>query len=125
MYPGDTDNLNFSEAYLSLGYDFGMASVGAMYALGLSAEAANYDPGDAWELSVSVPLPAEITLDAMYGQYDDDQNGAGNNFGDYYSVSLSKSFGKFDLSVAATGMDFEAAGTKDVDYVVATIGTSF
>ena len=132
MYPNDTDNLNFGEAYLSLGYDFGVASVSAMYALGVdthdvSGQTSDYEPGDAWELGLSVPLPGEVTLDGTYGEYDDAQssNSNVNGFGEYYSVGLSKSFGKFDYSIAYTGMDYEAAATKDVDSIVFTVGTSF
>lgn len=129
MYPGDTDNLNFSEAYLSLGYDFGMASVSATYSLGVDAEANGVsDFGDNLELGVSVPLPMDVTLDGAYGMYDDEDTvdgGNTNNFGDYYYVGLTKTFGKFDLSLAYTGMDFDAAGTEDQDNVVATISTSF
>ena len=133
MYSNDTDALNFAEAYLTLGYDFGIASVSGMYALGIDTntvanDAANgWEPGDTIEFGVSVPLPAEVTLDASYGMYDDKGtlNAATNNYGDYYLVSVSKSFGKFDYSLAYTGMDYEAAGTKDQDNVVFTVATSF
>ena len=130
MYPNDTEAWNFAEAYVSLGYDFGMASVSAMYSLGIDADTkASDDFGNAWELGLSIPLPAEITLDGTYGSYDDkDTSSTGsnsNNFGEYYLVSVSKSFGKFDFSLAYTGMDFEAAGSQDQDNVVFTVGTSF
>ncbi|WP_455756842.1 TorF family putative porin [Sulfurimonas sp.] len=134
MYPGDTKNLNFAEAYLGLGYDFEVLSVSAQYSLGIDADATGTsDFGDTIEVGVSVPLPAEITFDATYGEYNDKDTASGgntNNFGDFYSVSLSKSFGKFDLSVAYTGMDFDSStggrdGDGKEDYLVATIGTSF
>ena len=96
MYPNNTTAANFSEAYLGLGYDFGIASVSAMYSLGLNAEAAGTsDFGDAMEVGISIPLPAEITLDGTYGSYDDKDTtttGNLNSYGDYYSVSLSKSY---------------------------------
>ena len=128
MYPNDTDALNFGEAYLSLGYDFKVLSVSAMYALGVdthSAPGVVYDPGDAWELGVSVPLPMDVTLDGTYGEYDDAQNGTANGYGDYYSVGLSKTFGKFDTTLAYTGMDYDDTTSKDEDNVVLTVGTSF
>ena len=138
MYPGATDESNFAEAYLTLGYDFDVLSVSAMYALGIDTntvanEAANgWEPGDTIEFGVSVPLPLDITLDGTYGMYDDKGtlNATVNNLGDYYSVSLSKSFGKFDLSIAYTGMDYDVStngreGDGSDDFVVATIGTSF
>ena len=129
MYPNATEAYNFSEAYLSLGYDFGVLSVSAMYSLGVDAEVAGSDTfGDAMEVGISIPLPAEITLDGTYGTYDNENEDTGGNvnaYGDYYSVSISKSFGKFDVTLAQTGMDYEAAATKDVDYTVLTVGTSF
>ncbi|MDQ7044515.1 MAG: TorF family putative porin [Sulfurimonas sp.] len=133
MYPSATDESNFAEAYVTLGYDFGVASVSAMYALGIDTnsvtnEAANgWEPGDTIEFGVSVPLPAEITLDATYGMMDDSGtlNQPTNSLGDYYLVSASKSFGKFDFTLAYTGMDYDAAASKDQDNVVLTVGTSF
>jgi len=138
-YPSDTDNLNFGEASLTLGYDFEVASVSAKYYVGVDTndvlvDAVNgWEPGDGWELGVSVPLPLEISLDGTYGSYDDkgtQNNPFFNNFGDYYLVSASKSFGKFDLTVAYTGMDFDVNtngkdGNGKEDNVVVTIGTSF
>ena len=129
MYPNDTEAWNFSEAYLSLGYDFDVLSVSATYSYGVDAKASGTsDYGDAWEVGVSVPLPMDITLDGTYGQYDDENTATGgntNNFGDYYYAGLTKTFGKFDATIAVTGMDYDNAATKDVDYVVATISTSF
>jgi len=127
MYPGDTDNLNFAEAYLGLGYDFDVLSVSAQYSLGIDADAPGVsDFGDAWEVGVSVPLPMDVTLDGTYGNYEDDAK----SYGDYYSVSVSKTFGKFDVSLAYTGMDYDSStggrdGDGSDDFVVATIGTSF
>lgn len=132
-YSGDTDALNFGEAYLTLGYDFDVAAVSASYYLGVDTntvanDAANgWEPGDAWELGLSVPLPMDISLDATYGVYDDKGtlNAATNNYGDYYYVGASKSFDKFDFTVAYTGMDYDNAATKDQDSLVLTVGTSF
>lgn len=133
-YPGDTDALNFGEASLTLGYDFEVASVSGKYYVGIdtndlsTGDAANgWEPGDGWELGVSVPLPMDITLDGTYGQYDDEgtQNVTANQYGDYYYVGASKTFGKFDVTVAYTGMDYDNAATKDQDSLVVTVGTSF
>lgn len=133
-YPGDTDNLNFSEAYLSLGYDFDVLAVSATYSMGVDAKVAGSDTfGDAMEVGVSVPLPMDITLDGTYGNYDNKNEDTGGNlnaYGDYYSVSLTKTFGKFDTTVAYTGMDYDVAtngrdGDGSDDFVVLTIGTSF
>ena len=137
-YPGDNDALSFGEASLTLGYDFEVAAVSAKYYVGVDTnDVANdtvdgWEPGDGWELGVSVPLPMDISLDGTYGQYDDEgtQGVTTNNFGDYYSVSVTKTFGKFDANLAYTGMDYDSAtggsdGDGSEDYVVATISTSF
>ena len=138
MYPGATDESNFAEAYLTLGYDFDVLSVSAMYALGIDTNdedgetaLTGWEPGNTIEFGVSIPLPMDITLDGTYGMYDDEgtKNVSVNSLGDYYSVSLSKSFGKFDYSLAYTGMDYETSvangGSEDEDNIVFTIGTSF
>ena len=137
-YPGDNDELSFGEASLTLGYDFEIASVSAKYYVGVdthdvSNDSVNgWEPGDGWEVSVSVPLPLEIILDAAYGDYDDagTQNNSDNNFGNYYSVSLSKRFGKFDVSLAYTGMDYDSStvgrdSDGSEDYIVGTVSTGF
>ena len=124
MYPGATDSLNFAEAYLSLGYDFGMASVSAMYALGIDADAPGVDNfGDAYEVGLSVPLPADITFDATYGDYEDDISSTA--YGDYYSLSLAKSYKKFDFSLAYIDFDSNNGTADDQEHVVFTVGTSF
>ena len=112
-YPNDTDALNFGEAYAKLGYDFEVASVGAAYYLGVETD--TFDAPDAWELSVSAPLPMDFSVDATYGDYDE--------VGAYYLVGLNKSFGKFDFTIAYTAMDHDNADTED--NFVATVGTSF
>ena len=137
-YPGANDDLSFGEASLTLGYDFDVVAVSGKYYIGVDtndvADETNdgWEPGDGWELGLSVPLPMDISLDGTYGSYDDagTQNNPTNNFGDYYSVSATKTFGKFDATLAYTGMDYDSAtGGRDSDgsedYVVATISTSF
>lgn len=120
MYPNETDASNFGEASLTLGYDFGMASVSGKYYVGVDTN--DLDPDDGYEFGVSVPTVMDITLDATYGDYD--------NVGQYYLVGATKTFGKFDISLAYTGMDYddntaghEGDGTEG--NFVATIGTSF
>ena len=132
MYPNDTEALNFGEAHVKLGYDFKVVSIGAAYFLGVDTNDVavavdNWEPGDGWEVTASVPLPMDISIDGAYGSYDDagTENNPTNNFGDYYSVSASKSLGKFDFTLAYTGMDFEDVDNKDQDNFVLTVGTSF
>lgn len=105
------DSIDFEEAYLSLGYDFGVVALGATYAKGLD------DATDYMEVGVSVPLPAEISLDLTYGAYDEVNT--------HYSASLGKSVGKFDLSVGYYSSTGDAAGSETLTNVVGTIGTSF
>ena len=111
MYPNLLDELNFGEAYLGLGYDFGVASIGAKYSLGISTGDTE-DVPDAWEVSASAPLPMDFSIDAVYGDYD--------VYGAYYLVGLNKSFGKFDFTIAYTAND-----ATDEDNVVGSIATSF
>jgi uncharacterized protein (TIGR02001 family) len=116
MYPNQMDALSFGELYLGLGYDFGVASIGAKYYLGVDTHNTNptsdWEPENAWEVSASAPLPSDFSIDATYGDYD--------SFGSYYLVGVNKSFGKFDFTLAYTAND-----ETDEDNVVATIATSF
>jgi len=126
-YPSDTDASNFGEASLTLGYDFGMASVSAKYYVGIDTndvETAgdNWEPENGYEVGVSVPLPMTISLDATFGDYD--------NVGQYYSVSATKTLDKFDVTLAYTGMDYDSAtggheGDGTEGNIVATVSASF
>ena len=115
-YANVSDANNFGEAYLSLGYDFGVVSVGASYAMGVSISDFE-DVPDNIEASISIPLPADISADIVAGSYD--------TVGTYYSASLGKTFGKFDLSLAYTGISYEDDAADDDSNFVATIATSF
>ena len=114
MYPNQSDELNFGETYIGLGYDFGVASVGAKYSLAVDTADNDYDL-DNWELTASAPLAMEFSIDVTYGDYDE--------VGAYYLVGLNKSVGKFDFTVAYTAMNHDNADTED--NFVATVGTSF
>jgi uncharacterized protein (TIGR02001 family) len=126
-YPGETEDLNFGEVSIALGYDFDVLSVGVKYYAGVDTNDADnsaddWKPQAGYELSTSVPLPWDLTADAMFGQY--------NHTGDYYSVGMTKSFERFDISVAYTGMDFDDShGGVDGDGTegnfVATLSASF
>ncbi len=112
-YEGD----NFDEVYLGLSKDFGEFGISGKYSYSLQDDIL----GDYWEVGASVALPADITLAAGYG----DQEGAdGGDFGTNYIVSLAKTFGNFEVSVAYT--DFSSDDdTYEEDNVVATISASF
>ena len=108
-YTDDAFSENFGEFYIS--GSFKMFSV--LYAIG------DYDGTDYTYLDVSAEFDLKdiATLGLHYGMTDIDAAEADY---DDYSVTLSKSFEEFDVSL---GYFKEDAG--DEDAVVATIGTSF
>jgi uncharacterized protein (TIGR02001 family) len=137
-YPNESDELNFGEVALSLGYDFEVVSISAKYYIGVDTNnVANdavdgWEPGNGWEVGASVPIPMEISIDGTYGSYNDSgtQNNHTNNFGKYYSIGATKAFGKFEITVAYTGMDYAANdggydGNGKENNLVATLGASF
>ena len=122
MYPNQSDEYNFGEAYAKISYDFEVVSVGAAYYLGVDTNdvdtGTQWEPEDAWEVSASAPLPMDFSVDVIYGDYD--------SLGAYYLVGVNKSYGKFDFSLAYTANDGGLAGsTAEQDNFVATVGTSF
>lgn len=125
-YPNDTKNLNFGEAYVGLSYDFKILEINAKYSAGVDTNdvgvaGAEWEPDDCIEGGVSVPLPMDITIDASVGNY--------VHAGMFYSVGVAKTFDKFDISLAYTGIDRDNPTNditiKDEDNIVATISTSF
>jgi uncharacterized protein (TIGR02001 family) len=124
-YPTTTDELNFGEAVLGLEYDFKVMSISATYYLGVDTNDVenvedDWEPEDNTEFGISIPLPLAITIDGTYGQY--------NKTGDYYSAGLSRTFGKFDFSLAYTGMKYDDKTKGEdgkEDNVVFTLGSSF
>jgi len=116
-YPNVMDANNFGEAYLGLDYDFGIASVGAKYSLGVSI-ADWEDVPDSWEVTASAPLPMDFSVDAVYGDYD--------VYGAYYLVGVNYSYDKYDFTLAYTANDGGDAGsTAEQDNIVFSVGTSF
>lgn len=114
-YPNESNAFNFDEAYVGLSYDFGSFGVNGKYSFGLNSE---NDTPDYWEVGASAKLPWEVTLAAGYGDYD--------NVGTNYIVSLAKTFGKFEITLAYT--DFSSddrLSLNDEDNIVGTISTSF
>jgi len=115
-YPNDTDALNFDEAYLGLSYDFGVVGINGKYSFAMDSEV---DTDDYWEVGASAGLPMDMTLSAGYGDWDAD-------IGSNWIVSLAKTFGKFEVSLAYAEFDADdASGLSDEDHVIATISTSF
>jgi len=114
-YPNESNAFNFDEAYVGLSYDWDSFGVSGKYSFGLNSE---NDTPDYWEVGASAKLPWEVTLAAGYGDYD--------KVGTNYIVSLAKTFGKFEITVAYT--DFSSDDRlllDDEDNIVGTISTSF
>ena len=108
-YPHNSDALNFEEAYVGLSKDFDGFGINGKYSFGLD------DAPDDYEVGASVGLPMDFGLEAAYGDYD--------TVGERYSVALTKTVGKFDLSVGY--YDFTGETLPDEDNIVASISTSF
>lgn len=114
-YPNESNALNFDEAYVGLSYDWDSFAVNGKYSFGLNSE---NDTPDYWEVGASAKLPWEVTLAASYGDYDD----VGTN----YLVSLAKTFGKFEITVAYTDFSSdERLLLNNEDHIIGTISTSF
>lgn len=114
-YPKDFDASNFGEAYVGLSKDWDKFGVSAKYSFGV--ETNTLDPEDYVEVGATAVLPYDVELAVGYGDYD--------KTGSNYSVGLSKSFEKFDLSLAYIDFDHDTDSTLDEENVVATISFSF
>lgn len=109
-YPQADSSNEFDEVYLGLSYDFGVAALSATYSMGLD------NAPDDIEVGASVPLPYDIGFDVAYGDYD--------TVGSRIMAGVSKSFGKFDFSLAYIDFSADTDGA-DEDNVVFTVGTGF
>lgn len=115
MYPNMSDEYNFAEVYFGVSKDWEKFSLSAKYSAGVKTD--TVDPEDFWEVGASTQLPYDVALLGNYGDYD--------NIGKYYSIGLSKSFEKFDLSVAYIDFDHDTNSNADEENVVGTISFSF
>ena len=104
-------DINFEEAYLGLSKDFGVASVGATYSMGID------DAPDDIALEASIGLPQEYSLDLGWGDYD--------KVGTRYSVGLSKSFEKLDFSIGYHEFTHDTTSASDEKNIVLSVGTEF
>ena len=114
-YPNDSKALNLGEAYLGLSYDFHSFELNAKYSLGVQTDDTKAD--DCIEGGVSISLPMDISFDATLGNY--------IHTGVYYETAISKSFDKFELSLAYTGMNYDESSSDDEGNIIATISASF
>jgi len=124
-YPGESDEANFGEASLTLGYDFDVVALSAKYYVGVTTN--KFNPENGWEVGASVPLPMDISIDATFGDYGNNTN---STDGEYYLIGATKSFEKFDISLAYTGMNYDDKtaghdGNGKEGNLVATLSASF
>ena len=104
-------NINFEETYLGLSKDFGVASIGATYSMGID------DAPDDIAIDSSVKLPQDYSLDLGWGDYD--------TVGTRYSVGVSKSFEKVDFSIGYHEFTHDTTDSSDEKNIVISVGTEF
>ncbi|SFV58275.1 Conserved hypothetical protein 2001 [hydrothermal vent metagenome] len=102
---------NFEEAYLGLSKDFGVASLGATYSIGID------DAPDDIALEAAIGLPQDYSLDLGWGDYD--------TVGSRYSVGVSKSFDKVDFSLSYHEFTHDTTDSNDEKNIVVSVGTDF
>ena len=110
-YPNEATPLNFEEAYIGLSKDFGGFGINGKYSFGIDTAPDDYEVG------ATAALPAGFGLAASYGDYD--------TYGTRYSVAVTKTLGKFELSVGYYVFTSDASEASDEDNIVASISTSF
>lgn len=110
-YANDSDALNFEEVYVGLSKDFGTFGVNGKYSFGLD------NAPDDYEVGATVALPSDFGLAASYGDYD--------TYGTRYSVALTKTLGKFEVSIGYYDFSADAGSASDEDNIVASLSTSF
>jgi len=116
-YPKVQDESNFDEVYLSLGKEFSFGSISVKYSKAVDVPTGAKKLDDI-EGTYSTTLPQNIGFSITYGDYEDTGKRA--------LVTLSKTVGKFDLSVAYSDFSHDSkSGLEDEDHIIATISTSF
>lgn len=116
VYPNMSEEYNFGEAYVGISKEWEKFGASAKYYKGVETNELN--PEDYYEVGItSSILPYEVGFKATYGSY--------NDIGDYYLVGLSKSFEKFDVSVAYIDFSHDTDSSADEDNVVATLSFKF
>lgn len=115
MYPKSSKEANYAEAYIGISKDFEVAKIGAKFYKGIKTN--EFDAPNAWEATLSVPLPKDISFDVLYGDWQD--------YGSYFSVGFTKVINTtFKLSLTYTGINSDINGANE-DNVVATLSASF
>lgn len=114
-YPSSSKEANFAEVYLGLSKDFEIVKIGAKFYRGVKTHDAVVS--NAWETSLSVPMPMSISFDALYGDYAD--------YGNYYSVGFAKPINDtVKLTLSYAGINRDADG-MDENNIVVMVSASF
>lgn len=115
MYPKSSKEANYAEAYIGISKDFEVAKIGAKFYRGIKTN--DFNTPNAWEATLSIPLPKDISFDVLYGDWQD--------YGNYFSAGFSKALNSsFKVSLSYTGINSDMHGS-DEDNVVAAITASF
>jgi len=104
-------DIEFEEGYFGLSKDFGVASLGATYSMGID------DAPDDIAVEASIGLPKEYSLDLGWGDYD--------TVGTRYSVGVSKSFDKIDFAIGYHEFTHDTDDSSDEKNIVLSVGTEF
>jgi len=115
-YPKVQDDNNFDEVYLSLGKDFSLGNINLKYSKAVDVPSGADKLYDI-EGIYSTTLSQDIGLSLMYGKYEDTGKRAG--------ITLSKTYGKFDISLSYVDFQHDSDSSLDEDNVVVTVSTSF
>ena len=119
-YPGTTEGSakNFGEFYGKLNIapeNIPLSFDVAYYELDTKAEANGIN--EYIEYGVTYAAPSDIALTVSYGDVEKTNT--------VTTVSAAKSFAGIDFTLAYVDTNFDAAGTKDKEYLTLTVGKSF
>jgi len=124
-YPGtDTKDNNTNEYHLGLGYDFGVASVGAT--ANYSDDYFGADDTYYWDFTAEVPV-GMVTLAAHYGITDYDDDNKGDDYADW-RIGASIEYGGFGFDLAYTQTSGVSGGCKNTtcdDTAIFTVSKEF
>lgn len=112
-YPRSAKETNFADIYLGLSKDFEVLKIGMKFYRGVKTN--DLEVSNAWETSLSVPLPKNISFEALYGDYTD--------IGNYYSFGFTKAINDITkVGIAYTGIN---SNTNHEDNIVAMLSVTF
>lgn len=115
IYANMSDEYNFAEVYFGLSKDFEKFGLSAKYSVGIKTNSLN--PENYFEASTWIALPYKSKLTLGYGNF--------SNIGDNYSISIKKSFDKFDISLTYIDFNHDKNSALDEENIVAAVGFAF